>query len=46
MMRVPPTTARVGGSIYVDSDEENRIVVVPERAGRPNGNGRYAQAVK
>jgi len=46
MMRVPPTTARVGGSIYVDSDEENRIVVVPERAAKPNGNGMYVQAVK
>jgi DNA primase catalytic core len=46
MMRVPPTTARVGGSIYEDSDEENRIVVVTERAARPNGNGMHAQAVK
>jgi len=46
MMRVPPTTARVGGSIYKDSDEEDRIVVVPERAARANGNGMHAQAVK
>ena len=46
MMRVPPTTARVGGSIYEGSDEEHRIVVVPERAARPNGNGMHAQAVK
>jgi DNA primase catalytic core len=46
IMRVPPTTARVCGSIYEGSDEENRIVVVPERAARPNGNGMHAQAVK
>ena len=45
-MRVPPTTARVCGSIYGGNDEENRIVVVPERAARPNGNGMHAQAVK
>lgn len=46
VMRVPATTARVGGNIYTGSDEENRIVVVPERAARPNGNGMHAQAVK
>jgi DNA primase catalytic core len=46
MMRVPPTTARTGGSIYKDSEEEHRIVVVPERAARANGNGMHAQAVK
>jgi hypothetical protein len=45
-MRVPPTTARVCGSIYGGSEEENRIVVVPERVDRPNGNGLHAQAVK
>jgi DNA primase len=46
MMRVPPTTARVCGSIYRGSDEENRIVVVPEPVAKPNGNGMHAQAVK
>jgi len=46
MMRVPPTTARVSGNIYRGSDEENRIVVVPEPVARPNGNGLHAQAVK
>jgi hypothetical protein len=46
VMRVPPTTARVGGSIYRDSDEANRIVVVPEPVAKPNGNGMHVQAVK
>jgi DNA primase len=45
-MRVPPTTARVCGSIYGGSDEGNRIVVVPEPVAKPNGNGTHAQAVK
>jgi DNA primase catalytic core len=46
MMRVPPTTARVCENIYRGSDEENRIVVVPEPVAKPNGNGMLAQAVK
>jgi DNA primase len=45
-MRVPPTTARVCENIYRGSDEENRIVVVPEPVAKPNGNGMHAQAVK
>jgi hypothetical protein len=39
VMRVPPTTARVSGNIDRGSDEENRIVVVPEPVAKPNGNG-------
>jgi len=42
------TETRDGETLeYIEAtEEEHRIVVVPERAARANGNGMHAQAVK